>query len=157
MERNWVLINGWVERKCHIEMKYYLGIKKVEILPFASTSIDLEGIMLKWNKSDRESQILLWFHSYVEHKKQKRKQNKWTNQTKPKQTHREQCSDYQKERDGVEEGKMDKGDQLYGNKMSKGNQLISFQIKTKSLVCTLLCITKQIITLYIWHFYNIMS
>ena len=52
---------------------------------------------------------------------------------------------------------MDKGDQLYGNKMSKGNQLISFQIKTKSLVCTLLCITKQIITLYIRHFYNIMS
>lgn len=69
-------------------------------------------------------------------------QTKINQQTNPKQTHREQSSDYQKERDGVEEGKMDKGDQLYGNKMSKGNQLISFQIKTKSLVCTLLCIKK---------------
>ena len=42
--------------------------------------------MLKWNKSDRESQILLWFHPYVEHKN-KTKQNKWTNLTKkPKHT-----------------------------------------------------------------------
>lgn len=56
--------------------------------------------------------------------------------------HREQSGDYKKERDRVEEGKMDKGDQLYGNKMSKGNQLISFQIKTKSLVGTLLRIKK---------------
>ena len=52
-------------------MEYYSAIKKNEILPFATTWMDLEGIML--NKSDRERQHVI---SYVESKKQ----NKQTKQ-----------------------------------------------------------------------------
>ena len=38
-------------------MEYYLAIKKNEILPFTTTWMDLEGIMLS-EMSDRERQIL---------------------------------------------------------------------------------------------------
>ena len=49
-------------------MEYYLAIKKNEILLFAATWMDLESIMLKWKKSDRERQIL--YHiTYVKYKK----------------------------------------------------------------------------------------
>ena len=34
------------------------AIKENEMLLFATTWVDLEGIMLKWNKSHRERQIL---------------------------------------------------------------------------------------------------
>ena len=46
----------------------------------------------KWNKSKRERQI--WFHLYMEFKKQR----KWTNITKQKQSHRhrEQTGGYQR-------------------------------------------------------------
>ena len=37
--------------------EYYLAIKNVEVLPFATIWIDLEGIMLS-EMSDRERQIL---------------------------------------------------------------------------------------------------
>ena len=33
-------------------------LKENKMLPFAATWMDLEGLMLKWNKSDRERQIL---------------------------------------------------------------------------------------------------
>ena len=39
-------------------MEYYSAITKNEILPFLVTWMDLESIMLKWNKLDREKQIL---------------------------------------------------------------------------------------------------
>ena len=74
-------------------MEYYSAIKKNEILPFAEW-MDLEGIISpsKWNKSDRERQILddityMW----------NLKHNKLVNKTKGKQTHRhrEQTSGYQ--------------------------------------------------------------
>ena len=48
-------------------MKYYSAIHKNEILPFATTWLDLEGTMLS-EMSDRERQILL-YHLYVESKK----------------------------------------------------------------------------------------
>ena len=38
-------------------MEYYLSIKNNEILLFATTWMDLESI-IKWNKSDRERQIV---------------------------------------------------------------------------------------------------
>ena len=44
----------------------------------------LGGYYAKWNKSDGERQILLWYHLYVESKKYKQLVNK----TKKKQTHR---------------------------------------------------------------------
>ena len=39
-------------------MEYYSAIKKDEMLPFAATWVDLEGIMLRWNQSERGRQIL---------------------------------------------------------------------------------------------------
>ena len=42
-------------------MEYYSTIKKNEILPFAATWIDLEGIMLS-EMSDKERQILYITH-----------------------------------------------------------------------------------------------
>ena len=38
-------------------LEYYSAIKKNEILPFATTWMDMEGIMLSENKSDRERQV----------------------------------------------------------------------------------------------------
>ena len=43
-------------------MEYYSAIKKNEILPFATTWMDLEGIMLS-DMSHRERQILYNFTS----------------------------------------------------------------------------------------------
>ena len=39
-------------------MEYYLAIEKNEILPFAATQMELEIIILKWIKSERERKIL---------------------------------------------------------------------------------------------------
>jgi len=62
--------------------KYYSTIKKKEILPFMTTWMDLEGIMLR---EIRQRKInTMWFHSYRESKKQ----NKWTIIIKQKQTRR---------------------------------------------------------------------
>ena len=43
-------------------MEYYKAIKKNEILPFAAAWMGLEGIMLMWNKSDKQKQILYDIH-----------------------------------------------------------------------------------------------
>ena len=51
-------------------MEKYLVINKNEILPFEAAWVYLEGI--KWNKSDRERQMLYYF-SYVDIKKNKKK------------------------------------------------------------------------------------
>ena len=71
-------------------MKYYLAIKKNEILPFAATWMDLEGIMLS-EISQRKTNAV-GCHLYVESKKY----NKLVNKTKKQQTHRygEQTSGY---------------------------------------------------------------
>ena len=65
------------------------------------------GYYAKWNKSDRERQILYAF-THMWHIKK--------NQTRQKQRHRykEQSSGYQRGK-GEGEGKMGKGDQLYGD------------------------------------------
>ena len=36
-------------------MEYYSAIKKMEIMSFAATWMDLEGIVLMQNKSDRKT------------------------------------------------------------------------------------------------------
>ena len=54
-------------------MEYYSAIRKNEILPFAITWMDLEGIML--NEVSQTRTIMVWVHLYVKPKKQ----NKWTN------------------------------------------------------------------------------
>ena len=54
-------------------MEKYLVINKNEILPFEAAWVYLEGI--KWNKSDRERQMLYYF-SYVDIKKNKKNEQK---------------------------------------------------------------------------------
>ena len=70
-------------------MEYYSTIKKNEILPFAATWIDVEGIMLS-EMSDKERKIL-----YITHLWNLKK--KLVNITKRRQTlwYREQTSGYQ--------------------------------------------------------------
>ena len=63
-------------------MEYYSAIKKNEILPFVTTWMDLECIML--SEISQIKTNTTWSHLYVESKKQ----NKPTNKTKQKQTHR---------------------------------------------------------------------
>ena len=50
-------------------MKYYSAIKKNEILPFAATYIDLEGVMLS-ESSEKDEYCI--YHLYVEYKKYNR-------------------------------------------------------------------------------------
>ena len=57
-------------------MEYYLVIKN-EILPFATTWIDLKGIMLSEINQKKEDTV--WSHLYVESKKTEKKK-------KPKKT-----------------------------------------------------------------------
>ena len=58
----------WVKKMWFIyTMEYYSAIRKDEYLPFASTWMELEGIMLS-EISQAEKTIIIWFHSYVEHK-----------------------------------------------------------------------------------------
>ena len=63
-------------------MEYYSAIKKNEILPLATTWMDLEGIML--NEISQRKKNILCYNSYVESKKE----NKLVNIAKQKQTHR---------------------------------------------------------------------
>ena len=48
-------------------MEYYSGMKKTTILSLAATQMDLKGIMLKWNKSEKDKYCMT--HVYVESKK----------------------------------------------------------------------------------------
>ena len=40
--------------------EYFSAIKKNEILPFATTQMDLEGNGAQWNKSDRERHHMIF-------------------------------------------------------------------------------------------------
>ena len=74
MERAQISINGWMDKEdVHIyTMQYYSAIKKNEILPFGTTWMELEGIMLS-EISQRKTKII-WLHSYEDSKRQ----NRWT-------------------------------------------------------------------------------
>ena len=76
-------------------MKYYFAMKKNEIISFAAMD-RTRGYYTKWNKSDRQRQIPHDF-TYMCHLK---KQNKWTNITKQKESYRywEQTGDAVAER-----------------------------------------------------------
>ena len=58
---------------CVCVMEYYSAIKKNDILPFATTWMELECIMLS-KISQRKTNTIL-FHSYVEYKK--KQMNMW--------------------------------------------------------------------------------
>ena len=40
-------IDKWIKKQWYTTMEYYLTIKKNELLPFATTWMDLEDIMLR--------------------------------------------------------------------------------------------------------------
>ena len=63
------LMSEWIKKMCYIyiyPMEYNSAIKKNEILPFATTRMEVECIMLS-KISQRKTNIIL-FHSYVEFK-----------------------------------------------------------------------------------------
>ena len=73
-------------------MEYYSAIKKNEIMPSAATQVDLEiTILIELSQTENDSTV--WFHIYVE----SQKQNKWTNITKQKLSHR-----YREQRSGCQ-------------------------------------------------------
>ena len=58
----------WVKKMWFIyTVEYYSAIRQDEYLPFASTWMELEGIML--SEISQRMIIIIWFHSYVEYKK----------------------------------------------------------------------------------------
>ena len=79
VERAQMSIDGWMDKEDVVyiyiythTMEYYLAIKKNEILPFATTWMELGGFMLS-EISQRKTNII-WLHSYEDFKTQKR----WT-------------------------------------------------------------------------------
>ena len=63
-------MDEWIKKMWYIyTMEYYLAVRKNEILPFATTWMELEGIMLS-EISQRKTNI--WLHSYEDFKKQNR-------------------------------------------------------------------------------------
>ena len=74
MERAQMSINSRMDKEdvaYTYTMDYYLAIKKNEILPFATVWMKLQCIMLR---EISQKKINIWFHSYVELKRQ----NRWT-------------------------------------------------------------------------------
>ena len=74
MEATQVAIDRWMNKENVIYISHgLLAIKKNKILPFVKTWMDLDSIWAKWNKSKKD---IIWFHLYVESKKQMNKENK---------------------------------------------------------------------------------
>lgn len=71
--------------------------------------MDLGGTML--NEINQRKINTKWFGSYVEYKKQKHKQNKWTNQNKHVGIETKQWLP-----EGEGESEIDKKNQLYGDR-----------------------------------------
>ena len=60
--------NEWIKKMwCMYTMEYYSAIRNDKYPPFASTWMELEGIMLSEKVNQRAT--IIWFHSYMEYKK----------------------------------------------------------------------------------------
>ena len=58
----------WIQKMWYIyTMEYYSAMKKNEILPLATTWMDLEGIMFSETESDREGQTLCFLKNHLIH------------------------------------------------------------------------------------------
>ena len=64
-----------------IDKEDVVHIKKNKVLPFVKAKMDLEGTMLSERSQTKTNTV--WFHLYVD----SRKQNKWTNIAKQKQSY----------------------------------------------------------------------
>ena len=85
MESSKVPINRWKDEdvKHWNTMEYYSTIKKNEILPSVTKWIDLESVILREIRQRKKNAV--WFHLYVESKKQI---NKFRNITKQKKSYK---------------------------------------------------------------------
>ena len=45
-QRRWFLIDDWIKMRCRYTMEHYSAIRNDEMLPFVTTWMDLESIML---------------------------------------------------------------------------------------------------------------
>ena len=67
------LMDKWIKKMWYTyTMAYYSPIKKNEILPFSTTWIKLECIMLREISQAEGNKVRQRFHSYVEFKKHNR-------------------------------------------------------------------------------------
>ena len=68
MDATWVFIDRWMDKEVvHIYNGILLGYKKNKILPFTTTWMDPEGIVLSEIRQRKTNAT--WFHLYVESKK----------------------------------------------------------------------------------------
>ena len=117
MPRDTWMDKDMVHTHTHIyTIEYYSAIKKIKSYHWWQHGMDLEGTVLSeisWKEKDKYCMISL----ICVIKKKHKTQNKWTNQTKHKQTrsYREQSSDDQSGWGGVD-SKMSKRGQLYGDR-----------------------------------------
>ena len=74
---NTCLCEGWI--KCIAEL--HSALRKREIVSFVTNPLKVENIMLNEVDQTKKANII-WFHLYMKSKKQ----NKWTNVTKQKQS-----------------------------------------------------------------------
>ena len=73
-----VFINGIKYKHIYeynVWMEYYSAIKKMEMMSFAATRMDLEDIMLMRNKSDRKANTAQYHLSVESKKKQTQRTN----------------------------------------------------------------------------------
>ena len=84
--------DDWMKKMWHIyTMEYYSTIKKNEILPFAATWMDLEGIMLSEISQRKNKYCMISLTCGIECKKY----NKLVKKKKQTHRYREQTSGYQ--------------------------------------------------------------
>ena len=77
MEATKVSYNRWLDKEACDAMKYYSAIRRDEILPFATTLMDLEDL-ITLSEISHTANVEKHDHSYVEYKP---KSKKWTGQT----------------------------------------------------------------------------